>query len=86
MDRNKSDLVVIVQRDSYGHIVEIFGTFESTELAMRWLEETGVPNWTAGLRDEETCGVQVDVGFFGNGASDGTTHTCWNARHIRRPQ
>lgn len=74
-------LFIVTEQDSDGDISEIFGPFESIETGMIWLRNIYVPKWIKDYEDQET-GYKANVGFFGNGASDGTTCTRWVCRNV----
>lgn len=73
-------LYIVTEQDSDCAITGIFGPFESIEAGVAWLRSTYVPKWIKNY--EEDTGCKAKVGFFGNGASDGTTCTYWLCRNV----
>ena len=79
-ERRASAHYIITEQVSDNDIVEIFGTFPSIEAGMKWLREVYIPEWVAAY--EADTGFKADVGFFGNGASDGATCHRWIVRNV----
>lgn len=78
--RRASEHYVVTEQDSDNDIVEIFGPFPNIEGGMKWLRDTYIPEWVKSF--EEDTAFKANVGFFGNGASDGTTCQRWIVRNV----
>lgn len=74
---------VVVECDSDGDIRNITGPFPDLQAGLTWLKEVCVPAWVKSYEAES--GFKANVGFFGNGASDGTTCTYWVVKSMNHP-
>ncbi len=79
-ERRASEHFIVTEQDSDGDIMEIFGVFPSIEGGLAWLRNVYIPEWIKDYEDE--TGFKANVGFFGNGASDGTTCYHWIVRNV----
>jgi hypothetical protein len=76
-------MFVVVERDSDGDIDAISGPFPSLDAGVKWLREVCIPVWAEAY--EHDVGVKANVGFFGNGASEGNTCTYWIVKQVDEP-
>ena len=80
VERRASEHFVVTEHDSDGDVIEVYGPFPSIKAGVKWLREVYVPEWVKAY--EADAPFKADIGFFGNGACDGTTCQRWIVRNI----